>query len=72
MHTPEGASSYLCGYDRPHTWQPGVLAWRQRQAEDTRDGCGTRERTDHSRRFHSQADGKTTQHDRHNYDNISV
>lgn len=52
---PEGAFSYRHGYDKPHTLKPLVLAWRQRRAEDTRGECGTRERTDRSRRSHNQA-----------------
>lgn len=54
-HTPVGASSCRRGYGRPHTLKPGALAQRQRRAEDTTGECGTRGRTDRSKRFHSRA-----------------
>lgn len=57
---PVGAFSCHRGSGRPRTSQPGVLEWRQRQAEDTRAGYGRRGKTDHSRHSHSQA-GKQTQ-----------
>lgn len=66
-HRPAPASAYPCGSDSPHTLQPGVLVWRQKQAEDTRDGCGTQERTDHSKHFHSQAE--KTERQRHDEKN---
>lgn len=56
---PAGASSYRHGCGRPRTSQPGAPGWRQRQAEDTRAGCGRRGRTDHSRHSHSQAENQT-------------
>lgn len=60
--SPVAASSYRRGCGRPRTWQPGALAWKQRQAEDTRGGCGRQGRTDRSRRSHSQAEKHTQTH----------
>lgn len=57
--TPVGASSYRRGSGRPRTLQPGALGWKQRQAEDTRGGCGRQGRTDRSRHSHSQAEKQT-------------
>lgn len=60
--SPVAASSYRRGCGRPRTWQPGALAWKQRQAEDTRGGCGRQGRTGRSRRSHSQAEKHTHTH----------
>lgn len=57
--TPGGSSSYRHGCGRPHTWQPGAPGWKQRQAGDTRAGCGRQGRTDRSRHSHSQAEKQT-------------